>query len=168
VSVYWGPETLVLRAKYRGPKTQVLWVKPSVRFSRSWNPGLESETQCPFVEVLKPRSWEPNAATRACRHGRIVSDRHGYPLVSNYWNYDTWIIWHFHCILKVARIKGGEQYYDSLDEILDPIFTKIRFWYLIMVRTQYFLVISWGGVKTLTLNLNVINTWNRVQCWSCS
>ncbi len=32
-------------------------------------------------EVLKPRSWEPNVATRACRHGRIVSDRHGYPLV---------------------------------------------------------------------------------------
>jgi hypothetical protein len=66
---------------FRGPETQVLRVKPSARLSRSWNPGPESETQCPFIEVLKPRSWEPNVATRACRHGRIVSDRHGYPLV---------------------------------------------------------------------------------------
>ncbi len=36
---------------------------------------------CACVEVLKPRSREPNAITRACGHGRIVSDRHGYPLV---------------------------------------------------------------------------------------
>ncbi len=79
--VYRGPETQVLRAKYRGLETQVLRVKPSVRLSRSWNSGSESQTQCPFIEVLKPRSWEPNAATRACRHGRIVSDHHGYPLV---------------------------------------------------------------------------------------
>jgi hypothetical protein len=46
--------------------------------------GRGPETQCPFIEVLKPRSWEPNAAMRACRHGRIVSDRHGYPLVYIY------------------------------------------------------------------------------------
>jgi hypothetical protein len=37
VSVYWDPETQVLRANYRG-----------------------SETQCPFIEILKPKSWEPN------------------------------------------------------------------------------------------------------------
>jgi hypothetical protein len=36
-----GLETQVLRAEYRGP-----------------------ETQCPFIEVLELRSWEPNAATR--------------------------------------------------------------------------------------------------------
>jgi hypothetical protein len=53
------------------PETQCLFIealKP-----RSWEPN---------TEVLKPRSWEPNAVTRACRHGRIVSDRHGYSLVS--------------------------------------------------------------------------------------
>jgi hypothetical protein len=47
---------------FRGPETQVLRVKPSARLSRSWNPGLESETQCPFIEVLKPRFWEWNPA----------------------------------------------------------------------------------------------------------
>jgi hypothetical protein len=67
---------------FRGPETQVLRVKPSAHLSRFWNPGLESETQCPFIEVLKPRSWEPNAAMRAWRQGRIVSDRHEYPLVT--------------------------------------------------------------------------------------
>jgi hypothetical protein len=45
---------------FRGPETQVMRVKPSARLSRSWNPDLESETQCPFIEVLKPRSSEPN------------------------------------------------------------------------------------------------------------
>jgi hypothetical protein len=45
---------------FRGPETQVLRVKPSARLSRSWNPGPESETQSPFIEVLKPRSSEPN------------------------------------------------------------------------------------------------------------
>jgi len=45
---------------FRGPETQVLKVKPSARLSRSWNPGPESETQCPFIEVLKSRSSEPN------------------------------------------------------------------------------------------------------------
>jgi len=45
---------------FRGPQTQVLRVKPSARLSRSWNLGPESETQCPFIEVLKPRSSEPN------------------------------------------------------------------------------------------------------------
>jgi hypothetical protein len=58
----------------------------------------------------------------------------------------------------MCRIKEKEQYYDLLEETLDQIFIKIRFWCLIMVKTQYFLVISWGGVKTSTLNLNVINT----------
>jgi hypothetical protein len=97
--------TQVLKAKYRRSETQVLKMKPSVRLSRSWNPGLENETQCPFIEVLKLRSWEPNievlklrswepnievlklrswkpnATTRAYRHGRIVSNHHGYPQV---------------------------------------------------------------------------------------
>jgi hypothetical protein len=41
-----GLETQVLRAEYRGPETRA------------------PETQCPFIEVLKLRSWEPNAATR--------------------------------------------------------------------------------------------------------
>jgi hypothetical protein len=36
----------------RGLETQVLRVKPSARLSRSWNPSLESETQCPLS-----RSW---------------------------------------------------------------------------------------------------------------
>jgi hypothetical protein len=45
---------------FRGPETQVLRLKPSSRLSRSWNPGPESETQCPFIEILKPRSWEWN------------------------------------------------------------------------------------------------------------
>jgi hypothetical protein len=45
-TVGWrGPETQVLRVKYRGPETQVLRVKPSVRLSRSWNPGPESQMQ---------------------------------------------------------------------------------------------------------------------------
>jgi hypothetical protein len=77
-------------------------MKPSVRLSRSWNLGPEShwmqrkvtgktQDQAPVDErkmepsletqVLRARSWEPTAATRACRHERIVSDRHGYPLV---------------------------------------------------------------------------------------
>jgi hypothetical protein len=51
----WNPVPV-----YRGPTTQVLRVKPSVRLSRSWNSGHESETECPFIEVLKPRSWEWN------------------------------------------------------------------------------------------------------------
>jgi hypothetical protein len=51
------------RSVCRGPETQI----PTVRLSRSWNPvsvyrGLETQ-------VLR------------ARHGRIVSDRHGYPLV---------------------------------------------------------------------------------------
>jgi hypothetical protein len=41
-----GLETQVLRAEYRGPETR------------------DPETQCPFIEVLELRSWEPNAATR--------------------------------------------------------------------------------------------------------
>jgi hypothetical protein len=45
---------------FRGSETQVLRVKPSARLSRFWNPGPQSETQCPFIEVLKPRSSEPN------------------------------------------------------------------------------------------------------------
>jgi hypothetical protein len=61
----------------RGSETQVLRVKPSVRLSRSWNPGSQSQ----IPRSWNPMSWEPNAATRACTHGRIVSDRHGYPLV---------------------------------------------------------------------------------------
>jgi hypothetical protein len=61
----------------RGPETQVLRVKPSVRLSRSFNPGPQSQ----IPRSWNPMSWKPNAATRACRHGRIVSDRHGYPLV---------------------------------------------------------------------------------------
>ncbi len=36
---------------YRGPESQI---------SRSWNLSPESETQCPFIEVLKPRFWEWN------------------------------------------------------------------------------------------------------------
>jgi hypothetical protein len=58
---------------FQGPETQVLRVCASVKVlkPRSWKPN---------IEVLKPRYWEPNAATRACRHGRIVSDRHEYPL----------------------------------------------------------------------------------------
>ncbi len=41
-------------------KTTVEWRGPENQISRSWNPSLESETQCPFIEVLKPKSWEPN------------------------------------------------------------------------------------------------------------
>jgi hypothetical protein len=41
-----GLETQVLRAEYRGPENR------------------DPETQCPFIEVLELRSWEPNAATR--------------------------------------------------------------------------------------------------------
>jgi hypothetical protein len=70
-TVGWrGPETQVLRAKYRGPETQCPVIE--VLKPRSWEPN---------AEVLKPKCWEPTAATRACRHGRIVSDCHGYPLV---------------------------------------------------------------------------------------
>jgi len=68
----WNPV-----AVFRGPETQVLRVKPSVRLWRSWNPGPQSQ----IPRSWNPMSWEPKAATRACRHGRIVSDRHGYPLV---------------------------------------------------------------------------------------
>ncbi len=67
----WNPVPV-----YRGPETQVLRVKSSVRLSRSWNSGPQSQ----IPRSWNPMSWEPNAATRACRHGRIVSDRHGYPL----------------------------------------------------------------------------------------
>jgi hypothetical protein len=41
-----GLETQVLRAEYRGPETR------------------DPEAQCPLIEILKLRSWEPNAATR--------------------------------------------------------------------------------------------------------
>jgi hypothetical protein len=68
----WNPVPV-----YRGPETQVLRVKPSVRLWRSWNPGPQSR----IPRSWNPMSWEPKAATRACRHGRIVSDRHRLPLV---------------------------------------------------------------------------------------
>jgi hypothetical protein len=57
---------------------------------RSWEPNIEvlkPRSWEPNIEVLKPRSWEPNATTRACRHERIVSYRHGYPLVCMNKNY---------------------------------------------------------------------------------
>jgi hypothetical protein len=41
-----GLETQVLRAEYWSPETR------------------DPKTQCPFIEALKLRSWEPNAATR--------------------------------------------------------------------------------------------------------
>jgi hypothetical protein len=90
LSRFWNPspESQISKFWNPGPESET-----QCRLSRFWNLGTESETQCPFIEVLKPRSceqnvevlkpksWEPNVATRACRHGRIVSDRHGYPLV---------------------------------------------------------------------------------------
>jgi hypothetical protein len=33
----------------------------SVHLSRPWNPGPKRETQCRFIEVLKPRSWDLGA-----------------------------------------------------------------------------------------------------------
>jgi hypothetical protein len=68
----WNPVPV-----YRGPETQVLRVTPNVRLSRSSNPGPQSQ----IPRSWNPISWEPNAATQACRHMRIVSNRHGYPLV---------------------------------------------------------------------------------------
>jgi hypothetical protein len=50
-----GLETQVLRAEYWGPETRDL------------------ETQCPFIEALKLRSWEPNAATRQQQKKGAVS-----------------------------------------------------------------------------------------------
>jgi hypothetical protein len=65
-----------IRHRTEHQSTTVGW-RAFVCPSRSWNPGPESacvcwglETQCPFIEVLKPRSWEPNVATRASRPSR--------------------------------------------------------------------------------------------------
>jgi len=140
---------------FRGLETQVLRVKPSARLSRSWNSGPESQTQCPFIEVLKPRSWEPNAATRACRHGRIVSDRHGYPLVHSnlhlntlallFWWFSFLILSHVLCLKLNCHIYiswNGVSHWspyasilNSGDDIADsnggcPMFKKYRWWAL--------------------------------------
>jgi hypothetical protein len=58
-----GPETLVLRAKYRGPKIQVLRSRSWNLALKAWNPGPESQVLKPRVEGLKPRSWEPGLET---------------------------------------------------------------------------------------------------------
>jgi hypothetical protein len=79
--------------KRRGGSLSFLWFFALRFVSRSWNP----DPNCPSVEVLKPevlkpsvrlsRSWNPVSVSRGSetqvlrtRHGRIVSDRHGYPL----------------------------------------------------------------------------------------
>ncbi len=74
--------------KRRGRSLSFLWFFALRFVSRSWNP----DPNCPSVEVLKPsvrlsRSWNPVSVSRGpetqvlrARHGRIVSDRHGYPL----------------------------------------------------------------------------------------
>jgi hypothetical protein len=75
VSLYRGPETQVLRAKYRGPETQGLRAKAKYR---------GPEAQVLRAKCSNTRGLETQVLRAKCsntRHGRIVSDRHGYPLV---------------------------------------------------------------------------------------
>jgi ribosomal protein S27E len=68
-----GLETQVLKTKYQGPETQVLRAK--------CNNTRGPETQVLRAKYRGPETQVLRAKCNNTRHGRIVFDRHGYPLV---------------------------------------------------------------------------------------
>ncbi len=74
-----GLETQVLRAKYRGPETQVLKAKCSN--TRVVKTRRQQQKKRAVSVYRGPETQVLRAKCSNTRHGRIVSDRHGYPLV---------------------------------------------------------------------------------------